>query len=283
MATDSSKSFASETTCSLQTPLPSDVVVRSSGRLGSYRNYPAFSAPWFWKRTQLFAPAAVVIGLLQSMTVMVWKVVDRQTATLFTIGIVLIWVFIVVAGPALVMIVRHRRMSAKRERVALVLAVLVGIGLNFAAQYAGDRLTMDFLLPRAYAAGTLPKPPRMPPNALGTAVILTWQGLVFFVLGGGVALRTYFNEQEMDTLRRQKSDADLRLTVLQAQVEPHFLFNTLASVRSLVRQDPQRAEATDRCARRPPARDHAQDARRHRTQRRRRSRSRSKSARAISR
>jgi LytS/YehU family sensor histidine kinase len=31
---------------------------------------------------------------------------------------------------------------------------------------------------------------------------------------------------------------------LQAQVEPHFLFNTLASVRALVRQEPAQAEAT---------------------------------------
>lgn len=42
----------------------------------------------------------------------------------------------------------------------------------------------------------------------------------------------------------QKAEADLRLTVLQAQVEPHFLFNTLASVRSLVTSDPQRASQT---------------------------------------
>jgi sensor histidine kinase YesM len=51
-------------------------------------------------------------------------------------------------------------------------------------------------------------------------------------------------EREMDRLRMQKSEVDLRLTVLQAQVEPHFLFNTLASVHSLIRKDPQRAEAT---------------------------------------
>jgi sensor histidine kinase YesM len=67
-------------------------------------------------------------------------------------------------------------------------------------------------------------------------------------------LRTYIFEQkrwqavqlerEMEALRRQKSEADLRFAVLQAQVEPHFLFNTLASVHSLIRQDPARAEAT---------------------------------------
>jgi LytS/YehU family sensor histidine kinase len=48
----------------------------------------------------------------------------------------------------------------------------------------------------------------------------------------------------MAEARRARQGAELRLTVLQAQVEPHFLFNTLASVRSLVRQDPGRAEAT---------------------------------------
>jgi sensor histidine kinase YesM len=73
-------------------------------------------------------------------------------------------------------------------------------------------------------------------------------------LGGGPALRTYFSEQrrwrdyehetELQEVRIQRDEADRRLTVLQAQVEPHFLFNTLASVRSLVRADPSRAEAT---------------------------------------
>jgi sensor histidine kinase YesM len=42
----------------------------------------------------------------------------------------------------------------------------------------------------------------------------------------------------------QKSESDLKLTLLQAQVEPHFLFNTLASVRSLLTSDPQRAAQT---------------------------------------
>ncbi len=45
-------------------------------------------------------------------------------------------------------------------------------------------------------------------------------------------------------MNSKRAEADLRLMVLQAQVEPHFLFNTLASVHSLIRQDPERAEAT---------------------------------------
>jgi sensor histidine kinase YesM len=50
--------------------------------------------------------------------------------------------------------------------------------------------------------------------------------------------------RELERLRQEKNEADLRLTVLQAQVEPHFLFNTLASIHSLIRPDPNRAEAT---------------------------------------
>jgi len=85
--------------------------------------------------------------------------------------------------------------------------------------------------------------------ALGGLLLLN-----YLLIGGGFALRSSIHRRrqlargrqrrEMDEARRARQRAELRLTVLQAQVEPHFLFNTLASVRSLVRQDPQRAEAT---------------------------------------
>lgn len=44
---------------------------------------------------------------------------------------------------------------------------------------------------------------------------------------------------EMESLRRQVSEAQLQ--TLQAQVEPHFLFNTLAAVEHLTETDPPRA------------------------------------------
>jgi sensor histidine kinase YesM len=78
--------------------------------------------------------------------------------------------------------------------------------------------------------------------------------LILFVASGGLALQGYCTEKkrwaehwrrvELEKMSLQKNEADLRLTLLQAQVEPHFLFNTLASVRSLVTTDPQRAART---------------------------------------
>ncbi|MBK6851363.1 MAG: histidine kinase [Burkholderiales bacterium] len=81
--------------------------------------------------------------------------------------------------------------------------------------------------------------------------------VVAYLLGGGVALSGWRRErtglrqlqQERDLQRAQaeRREAELRLSVLAAQVEPHFLFNTLAGVRSAIATDPARAsEMIDR-------------------------------------
>ena len=49
---------------------------------------------------------------------------------------------------------------------------------------------------------------------------------------------------ERESMQRQLSEA--RMQAMQAQVEPHFLFNTLASVEHLIETDPPRASAMQR-------------------------------------
>jgi sensor histidine kinase YesM len=51
------------------------------------------------------------------------------------------------------------------------------------------------------------------------------------------------HQREIDELQRHRQETNLKLLVLQAQIEPHFLFNTLASLRALLREDVARAEA----------------------------------------
>ncbi len=80
-------------------------------------------------------------------------------------------------------------------------------------------------------------------------------GASAFVLrfGGWMDLLVFFRQrrrleevlrrQEMDRLKAARYEAELRLSVLVAQVEPHFLFNTLAGVRSAIVTEPQRATA----------------------------------------
>ena len=49
---------------------------------------------------------------------------------------------------------------------------------------------------------------------------------------------------ERESMQRQLSEAKMQM--MQAQVEPHFLFNTLASVEHLIQVDPPRASAMQR-------------------------------------
>ena len=54
-------------------------------------------------------------------------------------------------------------------------------------------------------------------------------------------VRNRLARAERDALARDKALAEAELRVLQAQVEPHFLFNTLANVISLIHPHPDRA------------------------------------------
>jgi hypothetical protein len=237
----------------LSAELPRDIADRSHTWFTSYRRYPVFSAPWFWRRTALFGSVVCVIGLLQAA--LVSRLIDRQAATVLWICSPLIWLGIVTAGPAFATIVRHRELSPKRERIGLVIAIAAGLAVSFGLQQVANELSRELVYERAKKAGTISIPTT--PTTVGPVAITFmygWQLLLFSVLGGGVALRTYFKEpagwraiqqeRRIASLLQQKSEVDLKLAVLQAQVEPHFLFNTLASVHSLIRSDPGRAEAT---------------------------------------
>jgi LytS/YehU family sensor histidine kinase len=234
--------------------LPAEIAARSHSWFTSYRAYPVFSAPWFWRRTAVFSLGALLIAAVQSA--LVWRLVDRQTGLTLTAFNIVVWQLLVIVGPALATLVRTREMARKHERIGVVLGVAIGIAVSFGCQHAGNRLSQEMVLPSAVKAGTVnqPTPQQQKVDPALIVSMITWQAVVFFMLSGGAALRSYFKEpalwriaqgeRELEALRQQKSEVDLKLAVLQAQVEPHFLFNTLASVHSLIRNDPTRAEAT---------------------------------------
>jgi sensor histidine kinase YesM len=140
------------------------------------------------------------------------------------------------------------------ERVCIVAAVICGMVLGtlsdeIAAQYHNGLMDAHGFGDKA---DMLPLTEAHPVMRRGLDV--SRDLFILFIASGGLGLWAYFSEAkrwaehwrrvEIEKLSSQKAEADLRLTVLQAQVEPHFLFNTLASVRSLVASDPQRASQT---------------------------------------
>ena len=71
--------------------------------------------------------------------------------------------------------------------------------------------------------------------------------IVFTLLGAGVGLNYFAAREQIAKEAAARSEAqrlatESQLRLLRAQLEPHMLFNTLANLRSLVKEDSQQAE-----------------------------------------
>jgi hypothetical protein len=160
---------------------------------------------------------------------------------------------LVAFGPLLATGARHLGVSQAVRQTLIVLSIIVGFfAADLANRWADNHHAM-LMEPYADAAMGSSIGMQVGTSVWQTATRAAWSLSVYFLLGGGVALASYFRGQhsrerqqhrELEEIRRQKIRTDVQLSVLQAQVEPHFLFNTMASVRSLLRRDPERAEST---------------------------------------
>lgn len=244
------------TTYPLGSTLPADVLVGGNTVWGRYRQYPVFSLPWLRGRSLLFASATGLFALVGVLGTG-FSTRDYGVGLLSGGHMFVAFTLMATAGPALATWVRYRHWPPARERKAVVVAVLVGVVASYfadmwASAYVEREVLQAFMdagkdLQRAEPASSLERGLLMAVNIVVLVVI-------YGMFGGGLALRAYFSEQrrwqqarqrdEIKRLQQARHDSDLRLGALQAQVEPHFLFNTLASVRALVRQDVDKAEQT---------------------------------------
>lgn len=81
-----------------------------------------------------------------------------------------------------------------------------------------------------------------------------WVAVVIGLFFGGIGSITYFlsqrieqldaevKQRRMNEMESEKRQMEAQLKMLQAQIEPHFLFNTLANVSSLIDSDPALAK-----------------------------------------
>ncbi len=237
----------------LNRPLPTEVVASGGAWLG-YRRYPVFGWRWLRGRSLIFGTVIAVCACFVGAGLGITTGSSRN-GLMAALHFAAAFMLMCSAGPLLAALVRHAGWPLRRERFGIVLAMLLGIVVS----YFADAWSSNYLkqsIPKSEDVRMVLKPPVFSPveKAALQALNLATLVLVYGALGGGLALRAYFRElgrwqetrhaEAMAALQVEKQSADLRLGVLQAQVEPHFLFNTLASVRALVRQEPAQAEAT---------------------------------------
>jgi signal transduction histidine kinase len=136
---------------------------------------------------------------------------------------------LIMAAPMLIIVIATANLGPQRgpmRIVALTAAVIVSAGV-------GVLLRIDFVLWRI---------------GFDAADMLFYVWPRYALLGGmltvvgefyrhEVASSEALQRAEIDRAKLERETAEARLQVLQAQIEPHFLFNTLANVRRLYDKD----------------------------------------------
>jgi hypothetical protein len=260
----------------LDTPLPAGITGSGHVWFTRYRRWPVFSAPWARGRIAVLGSVA---GFFYLMALLPVSGTPPDQIPYGGLAQVALQVFVpLLIGPWLGVAVRRRGWPEAREGLALATA-MVALTLAMLAfhQFGADpmkqwiaeragqvdehgkRKRMVMMIgvtvssPDSAASGALPANPGAQTqvvNALSSA-------LVTFCLSGGLALwgwrqqrdglAALARERELARAQAERREAEMRLSVLAAQVEPHFLFNTLAGVRSAIATDPARAsEMIDR-------------------------------------
>jgi hypothetical protein len=237
----------------LNRPLPADVAAGESAFIQFYQKYVVFSWPWAWRRTLVFGSLGLFAGALFGASHGLY-VKDLGEALVVTLACSMANLFLVGAGPMLAAFVRHRAWPLRLERMLIVAAVLCGMVLGVVTDDWASGVHDHYMAAHGSSSSDSDVRGADMHSVMRRLLELAPDLLILFVASGGLALQGYFTEKkrwaehwrrvELEKMSLQKSEADLRLTLLQAQVEPHFLFNTLASVRSLVTTDPQRAART---------------------------------------
>jgi len=246
----------------MSTPLPSyplDEALPSAIRPGKhmfitrYKDYPVFGWPWWWRRMLFFLPLAIVFFFVPTFRDW-WTLSSTSAAAEVAFLTMLAFMVMVGLGPGVAGALRHRGLPMKWEGPALIVAIVVCVGLGLLIN-KGLQHVCDWIL-AAYpdAKEQSAKMAAAKAKSLSSAYNLLVAVVFFGLTGGGLAISAYYRELRVwqeyqaarveSTLSAQKQEANLRLSLLQAQVEPHFLFNTLASVRAMIRQDPANSEAT---------------------------------------
>ena len=184
--------------------------------------------------------AAVVLGLLAEPPEFVGRAAPRMAAPppdlgrlLYQLGVGSItWYALIIGAPLLALGARRidtDRMSRMAIATVVVLSLLALIvatsAVQFVVSYHGitNRPSLSMYWPQVLRQGVLP-----------------WIALTGIIASLEARRRAVQQRIEQERLRAQV--AEQRLLALTAQLHPHFLFNTLQGISTLIHRDPDAAD-----------------------------------------
>jgi hypothetical protein len=142
------------------------------------------------------------------------------------------------------------RPTLERVVIFLVIGVVLAISVDAVLKALSRQVMQPDIVSPGNAAAPGRRMPSPPPGVRGlfSRFSFLYDFLVYVVVVGAGLARNYFvrYQARLDETRRLQAEAaelhaqlsDARLNALRAQLNPHFLFNTLNAISTLVEEDP---------------------------------------------
>lgn len=248
-------------------PLPEKLIKDKASWSLQAQRFPVFSQTWLRYRALSFL---MPLGVFTAIVVMFGIVFatkaekDANEATPYLLFF-FIWLSVLSAlflGRFLATKIKRRGWSQPREKLAIVMAILVGIAISFSIVHQADHM-LDRKVKPISAESKEKLKSLIKSDEVKIGIVITeeeqHQGeiidtIVWLVLmswwGGLLDLRTYFRQtreisqaltqEQLEKYKSERNQAQMQLSILASQVEPHFLFNTLSGVRAAMLSDPAR-------------------------------------------
>ncbi len=260
----------------LDEPLPSALAGRAHGWFTDYRRWPVFSPAWVRGRARSVGALVTLTTLLLLGGAWVGSTPNTPLGG-FVQMLVTVTVPLFLGPWAASLARRHaarRGLDARAELAAVGAAItVVVLAVSAFNQWGAEPLKQGI----AEWSGMVDETGQRPRITMAIGIFIRSEGeepepmhkdkrptapnlsthlsLALFaaLLAGLLALprlrrerdglRALAAEEALARAQQQRREAELQLSVLAAQVQPHFLFNTLAGVRSAIHTDPTRAAA----------------------------------------
>jgi hypothetical protein len=230
-----------------EAPLPPGMATRLAGWSARAHQYPIFSKTWFVYRMRGFRAPLIMLALVILVIAGVAHTPRPGTSPLrHYLTFPALWLVVasgLVLGRGLAVLVRQRRWSPRRETAGIVCALLFGVMVALSLTpfvRSGEEL------PQGRAPTKLELEEARESRLIN---LIIWFPVIVW-LAGPFDLVAYFRQHRLlreadlqaqaEHYKNQRNEVEARLSVLAAQVEPHFLFNTLSGVRAAMLSDPAR-------------------------------------------
>lgn len=239
-------------------PLPSKVLGSYGGWGNRAQQYPIFSLTWLYYRLLSYMLPLLILAVFLGMPIFV---IGSTTARQSLVMVILLaWCSVAMAlvlGRCGAVMVLRRSWPDRRRTLGVVVAIVAGIVVALTLAHFESRMETQFTheyrqelaQKRQSDVSLIDTDSAFESSPMLYGVRLALQILIYMWLGGALDLLSWFRqrkamadidiEQRLAQYQKERNEAELRLSVLASQVEPHFLFNTLSGVRSAILSDPQ--------------------------------------------